>query len=130
MTDAAGNLLAKLWRGHFSLRRSFWLFYVTGFFICWMVAGILYLPFFFLHIRTVGFIEAFLCFAFYYVVTSVGVWRSANAYPYTGAARFWVVATKGIVCIVAARILWSWANGGAANIIAHVTNGIDVGIAQ
>jgi hypothetical protein len=124
------TILERLWRGYYPLRRSFWLFYVAGFFVCWTIAGILYIPFFFLHIRTLGFVTTFLCFAAYYVVTSVGVWRSANAYPYTGAARWWAVVAKGVVCVVAARILWAWVNGGAANIIARVTNGIDVGIAQ
>jgi hypothetical protein len=124
------NILAKLWGGQYSLGRAFWVFYVLGFPICWLIAGILYAPFFFLHVRTIGFIVALLFFCFYLVVSSVGVWRSANAYQSTGAARFWCFAAKGIVCIVAGRILWSWANGGALNLIARMTGGIDVGIIQ
>ena len=124
------STLAKLWWGRYSLRRTFWLFYVLGFSITWFVTAVIYVPFFFLHVRTLGFIVAFLCFAFYFIVSSVGVWRSADAYPFTGAARFWAVAAKGVVCLAVIRVLWSFANGGALNIMAHMTGGIDVGISQ
>ena len=124
------NILIKLWWGKYSLRRTFWLFYVLGFPLTWAVASVIYLPFFFLHIRTLGFIATFLCFFAYFIITSVGVWRSADAYPFTGAARFWAVAAKGIVCLFAARILWSWVNGGALNIVGHMTGGIDIGMGQ
>jgi hypothetical protein len=122
------SVLTKLWWGRYSLPRTFWLFYVLGFPITWLFAAAIYVPFFFLHVRTLGFIAAFLCFFFYFVVSSIGVWRSANAYPFTGAARFWAVAAKGVVVVVVVRVLWSWANGGALNIMAHMTGGIDVGI--
>jgi hypothetical protein len=123
-------MLANVWHGRYPLRRAFWLFYVGGFFVCWVVVGIIYIPFFYLHVRTLGFIIAWLCFFFYIVVASVGVWRSAGAYTRTEANKLWPIAAKAVVCIAVARILWSLANGGAANILAHVTNGIDVGIAE
>jgi hypothetical protein len=124
------NILTKLWWGRYSLRRAFWLFYVLGFLITWLIAAIVYIPFFFLHVKTLGFIAAFLLFSVYFVISSVGVWRSANAYPFTGAARFWAVAAKGVVCIAVARLLWSLADGGALNVIGHMTGGIDVGMSQ
>jgi hypothetical protein len=124
------NPLVKLWRGEYPLSRAFWVFYVLGFFVCWLVAGILYLPFFFMHVRTLGFVVVFLCFSFYFVASSVGVWRSAGTVPSAGSTRFWAFAAKGVVCVVAGRILWSWANGGALNILARLTGGIDVGIIQ
>jgi len=124
------GILRKLWWGQYSLPKTFWGFYVLGFFACWAVVGLVYTPFFILHLRTIGFILTFIIFVSYETIAAVGVWRSANAYPFHGFAGFWAIAAKTVVCLVVGRFLWSLANGGALALMARMTGGIDVGISD
>jgi hypothetical protein len=122
------SILRKLWWGQYSLQKAFWGFYVLGFFVCWLVVGLVYAPFFILRLRTIGFILSFIIFISYQTVAAVGVWRSANTYPFRGFAGFWAIAAKAVVCLVVGRFLWALANGGALALMARMTRGIDVGI--
>ncbi|MGH8721404.1 MAG: hypothetical protein ACREU4_05440, partial [Burkholderiales bacterium] len=52
----------------------------------------------------------------YHILSTVGVWRSANAYPLT---QSWPVMAKIVVCAWVARMLWSL-SGGAMRAVAEM----------
>jgi hypothetical protein len=123
-------MLQKLWGGGYSLSKAFGGFYVLGFFACWFVSGLIYTQLLFLHLKTIGFILAFLTFISYFAIASVGVWRSADADPSQGFGRFRAISAKAVVCLVVGRFLWSLSNGGALGLMGRMTGGIDVGISN
>jgi hypothetical protein len=71
-----------------------------------------------LRLSPIGFAFGISVMILYWIVASVGVWRSADAYPLT---RWWPAAAKIAVVLWAGRILWGLANGGALNIMDRVT---------
>ena len=109
--------LKKLWWGQYPLLRSFWGFYLFGMFCAPFVAAILMLPVYFIS-RGAGLaVGATLC-AIYYVVATVGVWRSADAY---GLTRWWPNLAKLLVVLITVRAGWVLVNGGAEHFVQYVT---------
>lgn len=94
------SFIGKLWRGEYSLVKSFWLFCILGGLFCEFLSG-----FFggflsrFLGVqvaRRSGSVAIFLMLVFllyiaYLVISSVGTWRSSNNY---NGPEAWKVLTK------------------------------------
>ena len=93
-------MLRSFLRGDYSLAASFWLFYVLGFLIASIVLVLVGSALYRLHLEPFGRV-LLVSIPLYPLFAAVGVWRSATAYPFTGAARFWAWAAKGIVASTA-----------------------------
>jgi hypothetical protein len=106
------RILTKLWWGQYSLVRTFWGFYVLGY-IGWALFWRLLL----LRLSPIAFAISISVWAFYWIVVSVGVWRSADAYPLT---RWWPVMAKIVVIIFSGQMIWILANGGALNVMNRI----------
>ena len=98
-------ILQRLWRGEFSLRVSFWIFYVLGYLISVGLSSVIS-PLF--HIQPWRLLSVLILIIPYNIVSTVGVLRSANAYP---SAKSWSFFTQIAVCLWEARIVWSLAAG-------------------
>ena len=119
MTD----VLAKLWRGGYSLPMAFLGFYVFGYWAVFFLAAIIAVIGMQLQGERVGFVAAFLIVAIYWVIASVGVWRSAGP---SFASNNWVarlegVAARGLVLLVAVYALWTIYAGGVIWLMQRVT---------
>jgi hypothetical protein len=117
-------MIERFWRGQCSLPLSFWGFYVLGWPAACVALTLAAVSFFLLHMHPVGRVLQLGYFA-YPFWAGIGVWRSAKAYPFTGAARFWAWAAQGVVGFVAAQVVVSLcglmilyaANGRAVRIV-------------
>jgi hypothetical protein len=91
------------------------------------------MPFYALRASTIGFALWVLVIGGYWVIASIGVWRSASSYPSQKVAdvqvltsgwrgrHFWAVAAKVVVVIFAARVLWWLVKGGALGLMQRLT---------
>jgi MFS family permease len=111
------RVLRKLWWGQYPLVQAFWVFYVAGFLGCVVFASITYAVFYAIHARPFGVLAWAFVFTCYLLIASVGVWRSADAYPCT---RWWPIWAKIVVGLFAARVFWSLANGGARSLVDRI----------
>ena len=83
--------IRKIWRGEHSLFRAFWLyFYLCNNFVA-AVAALLILPLQFLHLLWIGKLFVLAVWAAYFMISTIGVWRSANAYP---GPKIWAVLAR------------------------------------
>jgi hypothetical protein len=83
--------ILKIWRGEHSLFRAFWLyFYLCNNFVA-AVAALLIQPLQLFHLLWVGKLFVLAAWAAYFVIASVGVWRSAATYP---GPRVWAVLAR------------------------------------
>lgn len=119
-------MLRKLWWGQYSLVKSFWLFYVLGVVLVFvalvLLVGILIFLGTFLAIPILKQLVLLIIYGVwlgYLLIASVGVWRSADAYPYT---RWWPRMSKCVVAIIALMWVYSLLAGGAANWLAEFTS--------
>jgi hypothetical protein len=87
-------MFRTLWLGRYPLVGAFWGFYVLGFVISTAMAGALAGLLIMFRLREFGFLSAALFYMAYMSVATVGVWRSANSYPYT---RWWPAMAKAAV---------------------------------
>ena len=111
------EIIRKLWSGEFRLVTAFWIFFVLGPFIGILLALVVMTPFYLIfHIRPVGYALGFLTGVSYMFIAAVGVWRSANAYPYAG---LWPALAKICVLLQAANAVWDLTHGGAHTIMGH-----------
>jgi hypothetical protein len=112
------HILRKLWWGKYSLIASFWGFFVLGVPASVFPAVFVVIPFAALHMRPIGVLFSALGFAGYWVVAAMGVWRSADSYPYT---RWWPRLAKSFVSLLTLGAISRLANGGALWLLAQVT---------
>jgi hypothetical protein len=116
-------VLTKLWRGEYSLPLAFLGFYVFGYWAVIFVAALVAVIAMQLQLERAGFILAFLILVGYWLIASVGVWRSAGASVVSNnwVARVEGYAARGLVALVAAYALFTLANGGAFWLLQRVT---------
>jgi hypothetical protein len=112
------GFIRKLWWGQYPLALSFWGFYVFGFLVAAALAVLVTLPLWATQLRPVSYLVRDGLFAFYWIVATVGVWRSADSYPHT---RLWPILAKIVVCVWSARLVWSLANGGVLGLLNQIT---------
>jgi hypothetical protein len=95
------TFLRRLWQGKYSLPATFWGFYCAGQIVCVFVSGILLFLSRLVDARPIAFALLFALTFAYWLIASVGVWRSAGAYwtspiwmrrIWAGAARVVVIA--------------------------------------
>jgi hypothetical protein len=83
--------ILKIWRGEHSLFRAFWLyFYLCNNFVA-AVAALLIQPLQLFHLLWAGKLFVLAVWAAYFVIASVGVWRSAATYP---GPRIWAALAR------------------------------------
>lgn len=99
------TILGKLWRGQYSLRVTFWIFYIFGYFAS-VVLNMFVSPIF--NTQPWRALSVTALILPYNIASTVGVLRSADAYPLT---RWWPNLAKIAVCLWESRIVWSLANG-------------------
>ncbi len=126
-TESLLTMLGKLWRGDYSLRTTFWGFYVLGMIICFFLAGSLAFLFRFFHLHTLGFLLGLLLSFSYWLIASVGVWQSAKV---GFASPIWMdriaaIIARCIILLVVARLLLNLMDGGALRLMAFATGNID-----
>ena len=121
------SVLRKLWWGQYSLPRTFWGFYVLGFFAAIFLSATILLTSYHLKLGTLGFIFGFSLFTIYWFIASVGVWRSAgpNMTSRVWTVRIWAIAARGIVLLFAVRAFWGLVNGGALALMERMTARMD-----
>ena len=90
------TFLRRLWHGQYSLRQSFWGFYVIGGFLIVGVAGGVSGVFIFFNAQPMGAVAAAVIIVGYVLVATVGTWRSASNYPLT---RWWPTLAKFVILI-------------------------------
>jgi hypothetical protein len=94
--DAETKWYRKLWRGEYSLARSFWGFFILGTVVCTIIGMnpvLLFLP---------GAAVAFwLVFLGYQMTAGVGVWRSANALLAQSGGRASITSADAIKAVAA-----------------------------
>lgn len=95
------SILRSLWLGQFSLRVSFWVFYVLGYLISVGLTSLIS-PLF--HTQPWRLLSVLVLIIPYNIASTVGVLRSANSYT---SAKGWSFLTQIIVCLWEARIVWS-----------------------
>src|SRR5438445_5298384 len=117
------GVLTKLWRGEYSLPLAFLGFFVFGMWAALFVAAVVLFVFYQLQLYTFGAAVAFLFIASYWLITSVGVWRSAR--PSTAsdgwANRIEGLAARGVILLLAAYVLWSLWDRGALWLMQRAT---------
>src|SRR6202048_2931414 len=98
--DSMG-IIRKLWLGMYPLPRTFWGFYVFGFFGIWIVVGIpaALLASFFPSFRPLFLFAGMATIWTYWGVASMGVWRSANDSKHYIA--FWRYAARAVILLYA-----------------------------
>jgi hypothetical protein len=102
-------MLRKLWFGVYSLPVAFWGFCVAGnlaVIFCAIFLGVLAGH---MGLGTAGIALGALVIWAYWIVASVGVWKSADAYPYT---KFWPVIVKGLVLLYWGGFIYRASTGG------------------
>jgi hypothetical protein len=100
------DLVGRLWRGQFPLIVAFWGFYVAGYLATAAVLLPLIAPLF--NAQPWRLIAVILVVVPYNVVSAVGVWRSANAYPLT---RWWPRMAQAVVMLWELWVAWSMTRG-------------------
>jgi hypothetical protein len=98
-------ILDKLWRGQYSLWITFWIFYVAGYFASSFLS-IFVSPVFSTQPWRILCVIALI--VPYNIVSTVGVLRSADAYPLT---RWWPNLAKIAVGLWDTHIAWSLIKG-------------------
>jgi hypothetical protein len=127
LESARMNILGKLWRGQYSLPKTFWGFYILGQIACFLLVAIILIISYRNHLGTLGFIFGFLIISCYWIIAAVGVWRSASTYLASPIwmTRAWAVAARAVVVLIAARAVWGLANGGALELMERMTAPMD-----
>lgn len=100
------RILLKLWQGEYSLPVAFWGFYVAGYFATALLVIFISPLFVTQPARTISVLVLILP---YNTLSTIGVWRSADAYELT---KWWPVMAKIAVMIWGAYILSSLGLGG------------------
>ena len=97
------NAFNRLWRGQYSLPKTFFGFYVFGInlWIVFVAVGLKILEL--LHLDAAFDIFSFVSFGSYFLIATVGVWRSA-ALPIQRGSIFWPMLARALVCFMA--VLW------------------------
>ena len=116
------TFLRRLWQGKYSLPASFWGFYCAGQFVCVFVAG--HLLFFsrLVDARPIAFPLLFALTFAYWLIASVGVWRSAGAY-WTSPIwmrRIWAGAARIVVIAYVANVAFGLASGETFAVIQRI----------
>jgi hypothetical protein len=73
------GIYLNLWYGKYSLAKSFWLFFILGYFVALLLGMVASLLFILLGTRPVAASVFQVIFLGYLITAAVGVWRSANA---------------------------------------------------
>lgn len=112
-------MLRKLWLGRFPLPIAFWIFYVLGgiivFFAIALITGLL--GFSFQSLRVVLFLFGLIVVWAYWLVASVGAWRSAASWS---GRPLWAYAAKVVVAASAISFIFRLMDGGAATIVSRI----------
>jgi hypothetical protein len=111
------SVLRKLYWGEYTLRRSFWGFYLAGYLGVSALAGVISGFFIVIGARPLGILFAAIVFGSYVFTATVGVWRSANKYPDT---PWWPALAKFVVLVCTGVALWKLVNGGGKLIIDQI----------
>jgi hypothetical protein len=94
-------MVRKLWQGKYPLIVAFWGFYVIGYLISFgLVMRVS--PLF--ETQPWRFLSVMILIVPYNIISTVGVWRSAKAYPFT---RWWPVWAQICVGVWEVRVSWS-----------------------
>src|SRR5260370_42696359 len=73
------DVIGRLWRGEFTLPKTFWGFYVGGIFLAFIVGTGITVAANRMHFFAQGFIVAIVLLYSYGFIATVGVWQSARA---------------------------------------------------
>jgi hypothetical protein len=108
------KVLYKIWWGQYSLPVQFWLFYIVGSVAAIFVSVVAAAPLLLLDARPAAYLVGAVVAWGYWFVASVGVWRSADAYPLT---RWWPNLAKGVVVLFTLVFLYRLLTGGAEHFL-------------
>jgi hypothetical protein len=120
------TVLRKLWWGKYSLPVAFWLFYFLVTFALFLLAGTILFLSRSINARPLAFIFGYALMCGWWLVASVGVWRSATPY-WTSPIwmrRIWAAAARIVVVAWIAKIVLGWVDGGAVAIMQQMTGEI------
>ena len=121
------NTFRKLWWGKYSLPVAFWAFFFAGSFACFFVSGLILFANGFVDARPIGLMIGVVLIGLYWLVATVGVWRSAGSYWASPIwmNRIWAAAARIVVLLLAANILLRLVTGGAQVLMLKMTGGMD-----
>ena len=114
------DIIRRLWCGLYPLPKAFWGFYVIGFFATWLIVGIpaALLAALIHSLRPLFLIAGVALHWTYWVVASVGVWRSANNTK--NYIAFWRYAARGVVLLFVLMYISGFASGGGQALIERI----------
>lgn len=117
------SVLTKLWRGHYSLPMAFLGFFIFGYGAAMLVAAVVALILMQLAFNRLAFVFALAVLASYWLIASVGVWRSAgpSIASENWAARIEGYAARGLIALIAGYALFALVNGGALWLVGRMT---------
>lgn len=96
----------KLWRGQYSLPVTFWGFYVFGYLVTYLLVALISPQF---NTQPWRLLSVLILILPYNILSAVGLFRSADAYPRTRWR--WGAVAQICLCLWEARVAWSLANG-------------------
>lgn len=113
------TFLRRLWQGKYSLPATFWGFYCAGQFVCFFVAGILLFLSRLVDARPIAFVVLFALNFAYWLISSVGVWRSAGPYWISPIwmRRIWAGAARVVVITYVAEVAFGLASGETFEVV-------------
>jgi hypothetical protein len=118
-------VLRKLWWGEYSLPVAFWLFYCIGTVATIFLGGVILFLSRTINARPIAFIVCFALSYGYWLMASMGVWRSASPYWKSPIwmQRIWAAAARIVVAIGVARFVLGLIDGGAVAIVQRMMAG-------
>ena len=106
------TIIKKLWAGGYSLPKAFWGFHVIGIFLAVLLLCVILIVAALAHLWTIGLPIGFVIFWAYWIVSVVGVWRSAGPYVASpGSKQIWGWIARGLVCVWTLRAVWGLVEG-------------------
>jgi hypothetical protein len=116
-------VIGRLWRGEFTLPKTFWGFYVGGIFLAFIVGTGITVAANRMHFFAQGFIVAIVLLYSYGFIATVGVWQSARAEIKSPAwmNRVWGWAARLLILVLSSQVLFKLINGGALNLMDRMT---------
>jgi hypothetical protein len=121
------NVFRKLWRGEYSLPLALWGFYCAGLFAAFLISGFILAGSRLVDARPLGFIVGFALLCLYWLVATVGVWRSARRYWVSPIwmDRIWAATARILILIWSGGAVLRMIDGGAQGVMLRAIGGMD-----
>src|SRR5258706_124394 len=117
------SVIWGLWRGEYSLPKTFWGFYVGGILLAFIIGTVIVIASNRMHFFAQGFLVAIVLLYGYGFIATIGVWQSAGTEIKSPAwmNRVWGWAARLLIFLWSGQLLFKLINGGALNLMDRMT---------